>query len=277
MDAGTGVPMTARTTAVSVAAVGKTFRGRGSTVEALRDIDLQVPRGSFTTLFGPSGCGKSTLLRIIAGLLDADEGQVTVFGDSPREAARAKHIGWVPQRPALLPWLSVRGNAGLTRVLNRRAERTADPTRAPGDVAQMLAEVGLGEFADARPSELSGGMAQRASLARVFVQGAPLLLMDEPFSALDELTREVLQHRLLDVWSRHRKTVVFVTHSPREAVLLSDRILVMSPRPGRIVADIEVDLPRPRPADIATSTEFVGLVSRVRAELAAHWDEWDRQ
>jgi NitT/TauT family transport system ATP-binding protein len=269
--------MGAGTTAVSVKAVTKTFRGRGSAVEALRDIDLQVPQGSFTTLFGPSGCGKSTLLRIIAGLLDADRGRVGVFGDAPRDATRAKHIGWVPQRPALLPWLSVRGNAELTRVLNRRAERSADPTRAPGDVEQMLTEVGLGEFADARPSELSGGMAQRASLARVFVQGAPLLLMDEPFSALDELTREVLQHRLLEVWSRHRKTVVFVTHSPREAVLLSDRILVMSPRPGRIVADIEVDLPRPRPAGIATSTEFGALVARVRAELAAHWDEWDRQ
>jgi NitT/TauT family transport system ATP-binding protein len=110
----------------------------------------------------------------------------------------------------------------------------------------------------------------------VFVQGAPLLLMDEPFSALDELTREVLQHKLLDVWSRHRKTVVFVTHSPREAVLLSDRVLVMSPRPGRIVADIEVDLPRPRPAGIATSAEFAAVVTRVRQELAAHWDEWNR-
>jgi NitT/TauT family transport system ATP-binding protein len=269
--------VTATEVAVSVDAVDKTFRDRGSSVEALRDIGLQLPTGTFTTLFGPSGCGKSTLLRIMAGLLETDRGQVRVFGDSPRQAARAKHIGWVPQRPALLPWLTVRGNAELSRVLNRGVERKPDPTRVPQQVEQMLAEVGLDEFIDARPSQLSGGMAQRASLARVFVQGAPLLLMDEPFSALDELTREVLRHKLLDVWSAHRKTVVFVTHSPTEAVLLSDRILVMSPRPGRIVADIEVDLPRPRKAGIETTADFTKLVTRVRQELAAHWDEWDQR
>jgi NitT/TauT family transport system ATP-binding protein len=176
-----------------------------------------------------------------------------------------------------LPWLTVRGNVGLPRLLNRRAERTPDPTRVPQDVEQMLVEVGLDRFSDAGPRQLSGGMAQRASLARVFAQGAPLLLMDEPFSALDELTREALQHRLLDVWSEHRKTVVFVTHSPTEAVLLSDRILVMSPRPGRIVADIEVDLARPRPRGIETSAQFARLVARVRHELAAHWDEWEQR
>jgi NitT/TauT family transport system ATP-binding protein len=269
--------MTAGEVGVSVEAVDKTFRGRGSSVEALRDIALDLPTGTFTTLFGPSGCGKSTLLRILAGLLEADRGQVRVFGDSPRQAARAKRIGWVPQSPALLPWLTVRGNVGLPRLLNRRAERTPDPTRVPQDVDRMLVEVGLDRFSDAGPRQLSGGMAQRASLARVFAQGAPLLLMDEPFSALDELTREALQHRLLDVWSEHRKTVVFVTHSPTEAVLLSDRILVMSPRPGRIVADIEVDLARPRPRGIETSAEFVRLVTRVRHELAAHWDEWEQR
>jgi NitT/TauT family transport system ATP-binding protein len=269
--------MTARQVAVSVDAVDKTFRGNaGASVEALRDVTVQLPTGTFTTLFGPSGCGKSTLLRILAGLVETDRGQVRVFGDSPRQATRAKHIGWVPQQPTLLPWLTVRGNVGLPRLLNRRAERNPDPTRAPQDVEQMLTEVGLGEFIDAGPGHLSGGMAQRASLARVFVQGAPLLLMDEPFSALDELTREVLQHKLLDVWSEHRKTVVFVTHSPAEAVLLSDRILVMSPRPGRIVADIEVDLPRPRRPGIETSPDFARLVTRVRRELAAHWDGWDQ-
>ena len=269
--------MSAREIAVSVDAVDKTFRERRSSVEALRDIALALPTGTFTTLFGPSGCGKSTLLRIMAGLLEPDRGQVRVFGDPPRQATRAKHIGWVPQRPALLPWLTVRGNAGLPRLLNRRVERTPDPTRAPQDVERMLTEVGLEDFIEARPGQLSGGMAQRASLARVFVQGAPLLLMDEPFSALDELTREVLQHKLLDIWSTYRKTVVFVTHSPAEAVLLSDRILVMSPRPGRIVADIEVDLPRPRAPGIETSAGFVRLVTRVRHELAAHAADWDQR
>ena len=263
--------------AVSVDAVDKTFRGRGAPVDALRDIAVQLPTGTFTTLFGPSGCGKSTLLRIMAGLLETDRGQVRVFGDPPKQATREKHVGWVPQRPTLLPWLTVGGNVGLPRLLNRRAERTPDPTRIPQDVAQMLNEVGLDEFIDAAPSQLSGGMAQRASLARVFVQGAPLLLMDEPFSALDELTREVLQHKLLEIWTNHKKTIVFVTHSPTEAVLLSDRILVMSPRPGRIVADIEVDLPRPREPGIETSPEFISLVARVRHELAAHWDEWDKR
>jgi NitT/TauT family transport system ATP-binding protein len=269
--------MTASDIAVSAEAVDKTFRDRGASVEALRDVSLHLPTGTFTTLFGPSGCGKSTLVRIMAGLLEPDRGQVRVFGDPPRRATRAKHIGWVPQQPALLPWLTVRGNAGLPRRLNRRAERTPDPTRQPQDVERMLTEVGLADFADVRPSSLSGGMAQRASLARVFAQGAPLLLMDEPFSALDELTREVLQHKLLDVWSTHRKTVVFVTHSPTEAVLLSDRILVMSPRPGRVVADIAVDLPRPRPPGTETSSDFVRLVTRVRQELAAHWDERDQR
>ena len=133
--------MTAGDVAVSVEAVDKTFHARGSSVEALRDVTLQLPTGTFMTLFGPSGCGKSTLLRIMAGLLEADRGQVQVFGDLPRQATRAKRIGWVPQHPALLPWLTVRGNAGLPRLLNRRVERTPDPTRVPQDVEQMLAEV----------------------------------------------------------------------------------------------------------------------------------------
>ncbi len=254
--------------AVALRGVGRTFAGRRP-ITALDGIDLTVRAGEFVTLFGPSGSGKSTLLRIIAGLERADAGTVEVLGGAPREAARRKDIGWVPQNAALLPWATVRTNAGLSALVNRRADRSSHPQRVPQDVDGILAEVGLGDFADARPGQLSGGMQQRAALARVFVQGAPLLLMDEPFSALDEITRSTVRLQLLDLWERHRKTVVFVTHSAEEAALLSDRVIVLSPRPGRIAAEIEVPIPRPR-ADCAADSDDVRAVEReITAALRA--------
>jgi NitT/TauT family transport system ATP-binding protein len=260
-------PAAARSDAICLDRVRKDYGHGETTVHALNEISLIVEQGRFVTLFGPSGCGKSTLLRIVAGLEQQSGGQVSLFGQTPVEASRGKNISWVPQSPALLPWLTVRANVSLSQFVNRRADRQPHPDRVPQEAQTVLAEMGLAEFADALPAQLSGGMRQRAALARGFVLGAPLMLMDEPFSALDELTRDSLCWHLLDVWERHRKTVLFVTHSAGEAVLLSDRIVVMTPRPGRIQALIEVDLPRPRPPDIAESSAFVELLMEVKRRL----------
>ncbi|RBY86814.1 ABC transporter ATP-binding protein [Blastococcus sp. TF02A-26] len=254
---------------IRVRGVSRSFPGRGSDVLVLDGVDLTVPQGSFVTLFGPSGCGKTTLLRILAGLQTQDEGEVRLFGQTPGQAAKDKNIAWIPQSSALLPWAGARRNADLSRRVNRRAGRRDADRRAPGDPVAVLGEMGLAGSVDLLPHQLSGGMRQRVSLARGFVQSAPLMLMDEPFSALDELTREGLRYQLLDTWERHRRTVVFVTHSATEAVLLSDTVVVMSARPGRISTVIDVDLPRPRPAGIDASPEFHRTVARLRAAVDA--------
>jgi NitT/TauT family transport system ATP-binding protein len=248
------------TPAVALAGVAKTFRPRSGRVQALAPVDLTVTPGEFVALLGPSGCGKSTLLRVIGGLIEPDAGDVRVFADRAADARAAKHIGLVPQQPALLPWLSVRRNAGLLSGLNGGSYRKAD-------VDALLDEVGLLAFADALPHQLSGGMQQRVGLVRAFALGAPLLLMDEPFAALDEIAREHARELLLRLWDQHRTTVVFVTHSVTEAVVLADRVLVMSPRPGRIVADIPVGLPRPRVAEVEDTVAFLEAATTVRRAL----------
>lgn len=250
------VPAHGGTPAVAATRICKTFAESGGAAPVLQDLDLTIAPGSFVTLFGPSGCGKSTLLRIAAGLETPSSGGVRLFGHPPGEAAARKWVSWSPQSPALLPWLSVRDNLALPLRVNRRAERTVDPLRHARDLDQVLADVGLTAFAAARPARLSGGMRQRAALARAFVLGAPLMFMDEPFSALDELTRNALCWQLLDMWDEQRRTVLFVTHSAQEAVLLSDRVLVMHARPGRIAAEIVVDLPRPRTIEQTETPEF---------------------
>jgi len=254
--------------AIVISRVDKSYSHRGRTVTALSNISLRVARGEFVTLFGPSGCGKSTLLRLLAGLDTPDSGNISLFLQPPAEASQRKNIAWVPQSPALLPWLSVRQNAGLSEVVNRYADRRGQSERHPADVDHLLGEVGLSEFAEARPASLSGGMRQRVAIARGFAQGAPVMLMDEPFAALDALTRDALCRQLLHIFDSHRRTVVFVTHSAAEAVLLSDRVVVMSPRPGRIAATISVDLPRPRPPDIAERPDFLRRVTEVSRALA---------
>ena len=230
---------------------------RYGALPALQDIDLDVRRGEFVTLVGPSGCGKSTLLRLVAGLLPASGGDLRVA--SPRRA-----IAFVFQDPTLLPWRTVHANVRLPLEL---AGRPDPEQRAAADAA--LALVGLAEFAAAHPAELSGGMKMRASLARALVARPELLLLDEPFGALDELTRERLDDELLRLWERDRWTALAVTHSVDEAVLLSDRVIVLSARPGRIVADLPIDLPRPRRSDLLATPAFAALAGEVRARLRA--------
>lgn len=261
------------TDGLTLTGVDKTFSSSRGEVVALSGVGLAIERGQFVTLFGPSGCGKSTLLRIIAGLEQATGGEVSVFGMPPSEASRRKNIAWIPQSSALLPWLGIRRNADLSSVVNRRADREKLSSRVPEDAGALLGELGLGDFADSFPAALSGGMRQRASIARGFVQGAPLMLMDEPFSALDELTKDTLRLRLLELWEHHRKTIVFVTHSAFEAVLLSDKVVVMTPRPGRIQAVVDIDLPRPRTAATTETDAFARKVVEVKHVLRSGWQE----
>ena len=258
---------------VEIRGASKIFRSGRRSLTALSDIDLEIGQGEFITLFGPSGCGTSTLLRMIAGLEDASGGEVSVFGMSPEQASSRKNIAWIPQSSALLPWLDIRRNADLSRVVNSRADTRRLTSRSPEDPDALLAELGLGDFSTALPAALSGGMRQRASIARGFVQGAPLMLMDEPFSALDELTKDSLRLRLLELWERHRKTIVFVTHSAFEAALLSDRVVVMTPRPGRIQGIVEVGFPRPRTVELTESAAFAEKVTEIKHVLRSGWQE----
>jgi len=248
-----------------VAGVSKTYGTKDGRTLALDDVDLRVPKGRFVTVIGPSGCGKSTLLRIIAGLDPPDRGEVSIFGESAEFARRAKHIGFVPQALALLPWRTVLENTQLPLTLNRSADTLrTEPTRDPVD---LLRAFGLGDVLGRRPAELSGGMRQRVAIARSFVHEPAVLLMDEPFSSLDELTSEVLRRELLDLWQSARTTVVFVSHSVSEAVLLSDEVIVMTRAPGKIAARIEVRLDRPRGDLVEVTGEFREVERQVRLAL----------
>ena len=250
---------------VDVRGVDKTFARKGARTEALRGVDLAVRRGEFVSLLGPSGCGKSTLIRLIGGLLDADRGTVRVAGEAPTMARAAKQFALVPQTPALLPWLNVRQNVGFLTRLNRGAEGHRTPDA--GEVDGLLASVGLERFTEAYPHELSGGMQQRVSLVRAFALGAPIALMDEPFAALDEISRAQMRYLLLDLWDRTRSTVLFVTHSIPEAVILSDRVVVMAARPGRISGVEQIRLDRPRNDAMEDSPAFHEHVSHLRHML----------
>ena len=248
--------------AIELAGVAHTYDGRGGAVVALDTTDLTVGRGEFVVVIGPSGCGKSTLLRLIAGFVRPTSGRVVVGGVEVTGPAPGR--GVVFQQPTLYPWLTVAGNVELGLRLQKvpRRQRAAV-------VARHLELVGLADFADAAPYELSGGMQQRCQLARVLAPDPSLLLMDEPFGALDALTRERLQTELRHLWVEQRRTVVFVTHSVEEAVLLGTRALVMSPRPGRVVLD--VDLPFARTGatlpELRVDPDVLQAAERLRAAI----------
>lgn len=239
-------------------ALAKTFAGG---TEAVHPIDLGFAAGQTTALVGPSGCGKSTILRMVAGLETPTGGQIRIGGAPPSETLKRAGLSVAFQDPSLLPWRSVRGNIELALTLARRPV-------APTEIDQLIALVGLDGFAEARPAELSGGMRQRAAIARALATQPGLLLLDEPFGAVDELTRRQLAQDLPRIWEARGTTTILVTHSVSEAVALSDRVVVLSPRPARVVADIAIDLPRPRPEEVARSPRAVELIDTVFAQLS---------
>jgi NitT/TauT family transport system ATP-binding protein len=242
--------------------VGKTFGTGESQVEALRGIDLQIDQGDFISLIGPSGCGKSTLLRLIGDLVSPTTGTLLINGKEPGQARLDRDYGIVFQSATLLDWRTVQKNVELPlEIMDFPTEER--PSRA----REMLDLVQLGTFADHHPWQLSGGMQQRVAIARALAFRPSLLLMDEPFGALDEMTREAMQQEVLRVWDETGTSVVFVTHSIPEAVFLSTRVVVMSPRPGRISDEIIVDLPRRRDQDTREETKYFDLVLEVREAL----------
>lgn len=254
---------------VSLKNVSHVFTDGASPLQALRDVSFDVPPGQFLSVLGPSGCGKSTLLRAVGGLTEATGGHVLISGQAPARAQRRREIGYVFQDPALLPWRTVRGNVRLPLEVDGLRGRPGLP-----DPDVLLEAIGLGAFKGYYPHQLSGGMQQRVAIARAFAFDPSLLLMDEPFGALDEFTRAGMRYELLRVWASRaeaaaRKTVLFVTHSITEAVVLSDRVIVLSPRPGRVVADVDIELPRPRTEEIEQTREFLDYTGHLRALLRA--------
>jgi NitT/TauT family transport system ATP-binding protein len=256
---------------VRMRGVGKVFPGRdGGRTVALQAIEIDVAPGEFVSLIGPSGCGKSTLLRVIGDLVQPSSGEVLVNGKSPERARLDRDYGMVFQAPVLFDWRTVEDNVKLPlEILGRpAAERTA---RAK----EMLELVELGEFTTHMPYQLSGGMQQRVAIARALSFEPKILLMDEPFGALDEMTRERMNDEVLRIWEQTGTTVVFVTHSIPEAVFLSSRVVVMSPRPGRITKVVGVDLPRPRTDAVRETERYFQLITEVREALRAGGAELD--
>ena len=245
---------------IDLRSVSKQFALQGQSIEALRDANLRVRSGEFVCLIGASGCGKSTLLRIVAGFETTTRGQVLMW-NAPITGPGPER-GMVFQDYGLFPWLTVRGNIGFGPSSRGRPAQEVKET-----VERFITLVGLQRFAEAYPHQLSGGMKQRVAIARVLANNAEIVLMDEPFGALDAMTRERLQYELLEIWQRTRLTVLFVTHSIEEAIFLSDRIMVMSPGPGRIDSEFAVDLPRPR--DVVTS-DFNELRRELAIKLHSH-------
>ena len=245
------------------------FQTNDGPVHALKDVNLTINRGEFVSFIGPSGCGKTTLLRAIAALETPTGGTLTVNGMTPDKARQARAYGYVFQAAGLYPWRTIAGNIKLPLEIMGYSKSDQDAR-----VARVLELVELAGFGRKFPWQLSGGMQQRASIARALAFDADILLMDEPFGALDEIVRDRLNEELLQLWARTQKTIAFVTHSIPEAVYLSTKIVVMSPRPGRITDIIDSPLPRERPLDIRDSREFIEIAHRVREGLrAGHSDE----
>ena len=261
--------MTEKQSVISARNLDLTFQTNDGPVHALKDVNLEIKDGDFVSFIGPSGCGKTTFLRVMADLEQPTGGTVTVNGVSPEEARRARAYGYVFQAAGLYPWRTIGGNIRLPLEImgvpkSEQAER----------VNRVLELVELAGFEKKFPWQLSGGMQQRASIARALSFDADILLMDEPFGALDEIVRDHLNEQLLHLWERTGKTIAFVTHSIPEAVYLSTKIVVMSPRPGRITDVIDSPLPKDRPLDIRDTPEFLEVAHRVREGLrAGHQDD----
>ncbi|HWC86632.1 MAG TPA: ABC transporter ATP-binding protein [Solirubrobacteraceae bacterium] len=242
-------------TAVSINGISKRFVLPDRELVALHDISLEVRDGEFLSLIGPSGCGKSTLLRLVAGLIEPSSGSISIGDESPAQARARYDLGFVFQEPTLLPWRTSLENVTLLLDVARRGS-TAERRRRG---LELLDLVGLRDFADAHPAKLSGGMQRRVGIARALALDPRILLLDEPFGALDEITRQRMNMELLRVWAQQRTTALLVTHNVGEAVFLSDRVLVMGTRPGRIIAEVTVDLPRPRRLDLLQTERFFAL------------------
>ena len=249
--------------AIELDGVSMAFELADGVVDVLRGVTLTIRQGDFVSLLGPSGCGKSTLLRLIADVLTPTQGRISVLGASPAEARRNRALGMVFQQPVLLPWLTAEANVALPLRVGSWGRHHA----AAASPASLLELVGLDGFNQARPTQLSGGMQQRVAIARALVSDPQVLLMDEPFGALDAITRDRLNEELLRIWTQVRRTVVFVTHSIAEAVYLSMRVVVLSPRPAQIRRVVEIDLPYPRRPEMKDALEFTQYTSALRAVL----------
>ncbi len=257
------------TSVISAKNLNLTFETNDGPVHALKDVSLDIKKGEFVSFIGPSGCGKTTFLRCIAGLETPTSGDISVNGMTPDEARKARAYGYVFQAAGLYPWRTIGGNISLPLEIMgfSKAEQRERVNR-------VMDLVDLGGFEKRFPWQLSGGMQQRASIARALAFDADILLMDEPFGALDEIVRDHLNEQLLKLWARTEKAIAFVTHSIPEAVYLSTKIVVMSPRPGRITDVIDSPLPKDRPLDIRDSAEFIEISHRVRDGLrAGHVDD----
>jgi len=248
---------------IQISGLQKFYKSRdGQSIHALKDVNLEIGEREFVSIVGPSGCGKTTLLRILSGILDHSAGVITIAGRTL--AGPSRDIGVVFQAPILLPWRTVFENVMVPIEIQGRNAAEAK-TRAQG----LLTMVGLAGFEDKYPAELSGGMQQRVGICRALIHDPSFLLMDEPFGALDAMTRETMNEELQRIWDESGKTVLLVTHSIPEAVYLANRVIVMTPRPGRIVDVIDVDLPRPRTLSMHNTSEFGRYVSRIRQHFAS--------
>jgi NitT/TauT family transport system ATP-binding protein len=257
---------TSSAAAITISGIDVTYGvGGGDAVTALQGIDLTIPNGAFVSLVGPSGCGKSTLLKVVGDLMTPTRGTVTVGDQAPSDLRSKGRFGMVFQQANLMPWLDIRGNIKL--LLDLVEGRDGGRPRGGAAIDELIDVVGLRGFETKHPHQLSGGMQQRAAIARALALDPDVLLMDEPFSALDEITRDRMAFELVRIWQLYRKTVLFVTHSLSEAVFLSDTVVLMSARPGRIHRIFNIDLPRPRDRETRLSQPFHEIVSEVSREL----------